>query len=55
MDLLYAGLFVRWFDEYKRKEMIAANIGFLNASILAEAKSHPDRLISAIQQRYKQF
>ena len=55
VDLLYAGLFVRWFEEYRRRGMIAAGIGVLNESILAEAKSHPERLISAIQQRYKQL
>lgn len=53
--MLYAGVFVRWFEEYKRREMVAADIGFLNEKMLTEAKSHPDRIISAIQQRYKQL
>jgi len=53
VDLLYAGLFVRWFEVYVKKEMIAADIAFLNSEILAEAKAHPDRFLRSVQRIYK--
>jgi hypothetical protein len=40
VDLLYAGLLVRWFEEYKRKEMIAADIGFLKKLLRLCLDSH---------------
>lgn len=50
---MYAALFVRWFERYRTEEMIAADIEFLNKEVLAEAKSHPERLLQSIQRLYK--
>ena len=50
---MYVALVVRWFERYRKEGMIAADIGFLNQEILAEAKARPERLLHSVQMLFK--